>query len=152
MADIIHRIGIKAPISKVYSALASIEGLSKWWTQDTSGTSKIGEMIRFTFKNPQGEQLGQMHMQIVALEENKSVKWKCKEGPEDWIDTQFTFDLKEESGMTILNFGHRLWQQPTESMAHCSMKWAVFLMSLRQYVETGKGNPSPDDLKIDNWN
>jgi hypothetical protein len=32
------------------------------------------------------------------------------------------------------------------------MKWATFLLSLRDYVETGKGKPSPHDLKIDNWN
>ena len=37
-------------------------------------------------------------------------------------------------------------------MAHCSMKWAAFLLSLRDWVETGAGQPSPDDLKIDNWN
>jgi hypothetical protein len=32
------------------------------------------------------------------------------------------------------------------------MKWATFLLSLRELLETGKGRPSPDDLKIDNWN
>jgi hypothetical protein len=32
------------------------------------------------------------------------------------------------------------------------MKWATFLLSLRELVETGTGRPSPDDLKIDNWN
>jgi hypothetical protein len=37
-------------------------------------------------------------------------------------------------------------------MAHCSMKWATFMLSLRELVETGKGRPSPVDLKIDNWN
>ena len=37
-------------------------------------------------------------------------------------------------------------------MAHCSMKWATFLLSLKELVETGRGKPSPEDLKIDNWN
>jgi len=37
-------------------------------------------------------------------------------------------------------------------MAHCSMKWATFLLSLREFVETGTGKPSPRDIKIDNWN
>jgi hypothetical protein len=32
------------------------------------------------------------------------------------------------------------------------MKWAMFLMSLRELVETGKGKPAPGDVKIDNWN
>jgi hypothetical protein len=37
-------------------------------------------------------------------------------------------------------------------MHHCSTKWAIFLMSLKSLVEIGKGAPSPDDVKIDNWN
>jgi hypothetical protein len=53
---------------------------------------------------------------------------------------------------TILIFGHRNWKEPVDFMAHCSTKWAVFLMSLRELVETGKGKPAPEDLKIDNWN
>jgi len=31
-------------------------------------------------------------------------------------------------------------------------KWAIFLMSLKALVETGKGAPAPGDIKIDNWN
>ena len=33
MADIIHRVGIKAPISKVYAALSTVEGVAGWWTK-----------------------------------------------------------------------------------------------------------------------
>jgi len=32
------------------------------------------------------------------------------------------------------------------------MKWATFLLSLKDFVETGQGKPSPADVKIDNWN
>jgi hypothetical protein len=32
------------------------------------------------------------------------------------------------------------------------MKWATFMLSLKQLVETGTGRPSPVDFKIDNWN
>ena len=37
-------------------------------------------------------------------------------------------------------------------MHHCSTKWAIFLMSLKSLLETGKGAPHPNDVKIDNWN
>jgi hypothetical protein len=30
-------------------------------------------------------------------------------------------------------------------------RWAV-LLSLKSLVETGKGAPEPNDIKIDNWN
>jgi hypothetical protein len=80
------------------------------------------------------------------------VKWRCIEGPEEWIGTDITFELSQQDDQTIIIFGHRNWREAVEFTAHCSMKWAVFLLSLREYVETGKGKPSPHDLKIDNWN
>jgi hypothetical protein len=37
-------------------------------------------------------------------------------------------------------------------MHHCSTKWAVCLLSLKQLLETSAGAPFPRDVKIDNWN
>lgn len=73
-------------------------------------------------------------------------------GPEERGGTDITFQLSEQDGQTIVLFGHINWREAVEATAHCSMKWATFLLSLREYVETGKGKPSPHDLKIDNWN
>jgi hypothetical protein len=36
-------------------------------------------------------------------------------------------------------------------MNHCSTKWAIYLMSLKQLVETGAGAPAPHDVQISNW-
>ena len=47
---------------------------------------------------------------------------------------------------------HKDWREANEFTSHCSMKWATFLLSLKELVETGKGKPSPNDIKIDNWN
>ena len=90
--------------------------------------------------------------QSVALKPNKKIHWRVTAGPPEWIGTNITFDLTQEDGMTIVLFGHRNWKRPVEFMGHCSMKWATFLLSLRDLVEKGKGKPSPHDLKIDNWN
>jgi len=38
-----------------------------------------------------------------------------------------------------------------EFMHHCSTKWGVFLLSLKSLLETGKGSPHPNDLKLDSW-
>jgi uncharacterized protein YndB with AHSA1/START domain len=152
MPDIIHRIGIKASPAAVYQALSTIQGLAGWWTEETTGEAGVGGKITFTFRSPSGDVVGAMVMEVEALREVQSVRWRCVDGPPDWIGTHFTFDLSEQDGQTILMFGHRDWAESTESMAHCSMKWAVFLLSLKDLVLTGKGRPSPGDLKIDNWN
>ena len=91
-------------------------------------------------------------MEVQELIPEKNVRWRCIAGPDEWIGTDITFDLSQADDQTILIFGHRNWKEQVEFMAHCSMKWAVFLLSLRDYVETGKGKPSPNDMKIDNWN
>jgi uncharacterized protein YndB with AHSA1/START domain len=152
MVDIIHRIGIKSPPAKVYEAVATLKGLAHWWTEEVKGEEKIGGRIEFTFRTPAGEIKGQMIMEVQELNAAKSVRWRCVDGPPEWIGTDVTFQLALEDGQTILLFGHRNWREAVEFTSHCSMKWAVFLLSLREYVETGKGRPSPGDLKIDNWN
>ncbi|HEX7845252.1 MAG TPA: SRPBCC domain-containing protein, partial [Chitinophagaceae bacterium] len=138
--------------AKVYDAAATIKGLAGWWTEEVSGEEKIGGKIKFSFRSLTGALLGEMTMEVKKLDAGKEVRWRCVEGPEEWIGTDITFELSQQDDQVILIFGHRNWKEPIEFMAHCSMKWAVFLLSLREYVETGKGKPSPHDLKIDNWN
>jgi hypothetical protein len=36
-------------------------------------------------------------------------------------------------------------------MSHCSTKWATFLMSMKQLVETGTGAPYPQEVRVSNW-
>lgn len=152
MVDIIHRIGIKSPAADVYNALTTLEGLAHWWTEEVSGDAGLGGKIEFRFTAETGQLLGSMVMEVQGLNEREEVRWRCVEGPDEWVGTDITFRLSEQDDQTIVLFGHRNWREATESMSHCSMKWATFLLSLREYVETGKGKPSPHDLKIDNWN
>jgi len=152
MIDIIHRVGIKAPLSKVYAALSTIEGVAGWWTEETTGVSEPGGAIDFQFSSPGGERIGGMTMEVMALDPDKEVHWRCKAGPEEWIGTDVVFKLSQEDDYTIVRFGHRNWREAVEFTEHCSMKWATFLLSLKDLVETGRGKPSPHDIKIDNWN
>ena len=152
MTDIIHRVGIKAPLSNVYAALSTIEGVAGWWTTATTGVSESRETIDFEFMTPGGERIGAMAMRVVAMDPDKQVHWRCTAGPDEWIGTDVVFRLVHEDDYTIVRFGHRNWREAVEFTEHCSMKWAIFLLSLKQLVETGEGRPSPDDIKIDNWN
>ena len=93
-----------------------------------------------------------MVFELVKLEPGKKVQWRFTAGPEEWVGTDLTFDFSRDGDQTLIVFGHRNWREAVEFMAHCSMKWATFLLSLRELAETGTGRPSPDDLKIDNWN
>jgi len=152
MVDIIHRIGIKAPLAKVYEAVSTPKGIAGWWSDETTGESRQGGAITSVFHSPEGKEIGRMVYELVKLEPGKKVQWRFTAGPEEWVGTDLTFDLSRDGDQTLIVFGHRNWREAVEFTAHCSMKWATFLLSLRQLLETGKGRPSPDDLKIDNWN
>ena len=152
MVDIIHRIGIKSPPIQVYQALSSLDGLAHWWTEEVQGNDQIGGKIEFNFRSPTGTLKGNAVMEVQAPDAQNEVRWRCVDGPAEWVGTDITFQLLEQEGETIVYFGHRNWREAVEFTSHCSMKWATFLLSLREYVETGKGKPSPHDLKIDNWN
>ncbi|MCT7373728.1 SRPBCC family protein [Chelativorans salis] len=147
MPDILHRVGIKSPSpNDTYKALTTIEGLSKWWTEETQGETKADGVLQFRF-GPNGG----FDMQVLELDPTKWVLWQVIDGPEEWIGTRISFELKQEGDFTIVLFKHQGWKEPVEFMHHCSTKWGVFLMSLKSLIETGKGAPHPNDVLIDNW-
>ena len=150
MADILHRVGIKASSAKVYEALATRDGLAGWWTIDTHGESKPGGVIKFRF-SADGRELGGFDMKVLDLRPTARVLWEVIDGPPEWIGTTVSFDLRQEGEYCIVMFKHLGWKEPVEFMHHCSTKWATFLMSLKALVETGKGTPSPGDVRIGDW-
>jgi uncharacterized protein YndB with AHSA1/START domain len=152
MAYIKHRVGIKASLQQVYEAIASTEGIAGWWTEHTTGISEVGKSIVTRFLSKDGQELGSMNIEVKTSDPGKKVEWYFIDGPAEWIGTTVCFDLHEEGDYTIILFSHLDWKEEVEFKAHCSMKWAIFLLSLKELVETGKGKPSPHDIKIDNWN
>ena len=151
MVDIVHRVGIKASAAKVYAALSTVDGLARWWSQAATGSSKVGETIAFRFYKETGEEVGGFDLDVLELAPDQKVRWRVTGGPPEWVGTDIEFTLSRQDDYTIVLFAHRKWREEVEFMAHCSTKWATFLLSLRDLVETGKGKPAPDDLRISNW-
>lgn len=147
MVDILHRVGVISKVDAVYEALTTIDGLAGWWTRDTSGAAaKVGDVVKFRFTP------GGFDMKVVEVEPGAKVLWEVVDGPEEWIGTHVIWDLEQEGEYATIRFKHRGWREPVDFMHHCSTKWATYLMSLKELVETGKGRPDPDDVKIDSWN
>jgi uncharacterized protein YndB with AHSA1/START domain len=146
MPDILHKVGIRSSsLNDVYQALTTVEGLSRWWTTTTQGESKIAGVIRFRFG------AGGFDMKVLDLRPFGHVLWQVVDGPEEWIGTRISFDLRQEGDWTIVLFKHLGWKEPVEFMHHCSTKWAVFLLSLKSLLETGYGAPWPNEIKLDSW-
>ncbi|TDD96689.1 SRPBCC family protein [Actinomadura rubrisoli] len=146
MADILHRIGVeRSSPEQVYDALTTLDGLSGWWTAQTSGKTGPGDVIEFRFRE------GGFDMKVAGLDPGRLVRWDVVDGPQEWIGTSVQWDLRQDGDYTIVLFKHGDWREPVEFMHHCSTKWATFLMSLKQLLETGEGAPAPRDVKISDW-
>lgn len=135
MEKIYHHFVIKAPPAKVYEAITTLEGLRNWWTTDSTGKPEKNGELRFGFG-------GNMYnkMKVAGLTKNKSLEWKCIEGPEDWIDTTLMFRLKEDKdNQTVVDFSHNGWKTMNEFYGVCNYHWGLFMKSLKPLCETGKG-------------
>lgn len=138
-----HEVGIKASPDVVYEALTEPKQLAKWWTSDTRGESAVGSRLEFWFGDFRQE------FKVTALEPPELVRWKgTKTGVPEWAGTEISFRLKSDGNQTLVRFTHSNWAQDSDFLAHCSTKWAVFLLSLKDLLEKGKGHPAPDDLPI----
>lgn len=138
MPDILHRVGIAATPERVFGALTTLAGLRGWWISTATGEPSAGGVVDFGFCT----------MRVVAAAPGTLVHWRCVSGPAEWVDTEVTFRLRKEEGQTVVLFKHANWKEPVEFMHHCSTKWATFLLSMRDSLESAGGRPAPHDLKI----
>jgi uncharacterized protein YndB with AHSA1/START domain len=141
MPDIQHRIIINGSPKKIYHALTTAEGLSSWWTKGTKAEAVVGYVAEFPF----GDSVTKM--EILDLKPDAQVKWKCVSGPNDWLDSIITFNLEAKNDASIVRFVQHD-HKAGDFYGHCNTKWAYFLLSLKSYLETGKGSPYPDDVKF----
>jgi uncharacterized protein YndB with AHSA1/START domain len=144
MPEINHRVGIRGSLHDVYTALTTDAGLSTWWTTDTKGAGEAGSIIEFRFNG------GGPDFEVIELQPDRLVRWRHSGNmPEQWVGTGVSFELSEQEGQVFVRFRHSGWKEASDFMAHCSSKWGVFLLSLKQAIETGSGRPFPRDIHID---
>ncbi len=144
MVDIRHRIEIKGSPERVYEALATVEGLSYWWTKDVRGESEPARSLSFYFGAPEPSAV----MEVLELAAPKLVEWRCVNGPDEWVGTHVEFALEGAGDHTVMRFAHTGWREPSDFMAHCSAQWAVHLLGLKNGLEGGRATPFPEEVRV----
>ena len=160
MPNIHHNLLIGASAEKIYNAITSQEGLSAWWTPNTTAKAEINSVARFPFGNDYHKE-----MKITELSPFEMVKWNCIKGDDEWVGTNISFTIVSSNKKkllstnpeilgqieqqnvdeaTMLIFHHDNWKGYTAMFAECSYTWGQFLRSLKLLCETGKGNPFPN--------
>jgi uncharacterized protein YndB with AHSA1/START domain len=139
MPDIMHTLKIRTSPDRVYDAIATAEGIRNWWTRDAALAPKVGGAGEFGFYKRRFI----AKVTIDELEPQAGMKWRLTNSA--WPGDTIAFNLAPEGEYTRLTFAHRGFPQADRSYASATTRWAYYLMSLKQYLETGRGTPNPDD-------
>jgi hypothetical protein len=76
MPDILHKVGVKSSSANdAYKALTTLDGLSGWWTTNTTGDGEIGGVLQFRFG------AGGFDMKVLELDPTRRVLWQVVDGP-----------------------------------------------------------------------
>jgi uncharacterized protein YndB with AHSA1/START domain len=140
MIDILYKLPIKAPVADVYRAISQQDQINHWWTRDVKFSPLVGAIAEFGFGR------AGMRMEIETLEPQSKMVWKAISGPPHWSDTRVLFELEQVDSSAVLGFSHIGFKESVRNeVASTNTRWGFYLISLKSYLENGKGTPNPDD-------
>jgi uncharacterized protein YndB with AHSA1/START domain len=150
MATIYHQVWIEAPVAKVYAAIATAEGLGKWWAPHTTTVTDDGLVLA----HDPGERHGEVKLKVIDLIENERIEWEViSSHPEQspasgWMGTRILFELDErenpggwlgmeagERKLTVLEFRHSGWAEDSPFLGFCNFAWGAVLGMLKEWAE-----------------
>ena len=146
MHDIVHELTIAVPPAAVYEAITTAAGLASWWTTDCEAQPAVDSVATFGFNDHEVV----FTMRIDLLEPPELVHWECVGGPDEWVGTKVAFRIEgvdtnddgQPDGGSIVRFWHGEWEYENGLLPSSSFQWAMYLDSLRRYLETGTGSPN----------
>jgi uncharacterized protein YndB with AHSA1/START domain len=123
-------------------ALTTPEGIRNWWTRDVDLGSKVGGTGEFRFY--EGKSVTKVRVEELGPPVRVGWKTISANAPGGCEGTTIAFDLRAEGSDTVLSFAHRGFERASEGYALVNTGWAYYLVSLQQYLETGKGAPQQE--------
>jgi hypothetical protein len=139
--QILLGIDIHGGRTECRDAISTSNGLSSFWTSDSTAEPVVGSEARFGF---QGAPMGLL-FKIEKVDEG-GVGWVCVEGFPFWEGTKVFWELGDdpEANATRLLFSHSGFpeDQPDWDLASVAQTWAKVLERLKILVETGSAEPA----------
>jgi uncharacterized protein YndB with AHSA1/START domain len=134
-----HVVHIDSTPSSVWAAITEGDQLARWWsTKVTSCGAAVGARVEFTFEGPFNPV-----MEIVRIDPESDLEWRCVAGHDPWQDGTFRFNIGAlDDGRTRLRF----WQDyavelDDDAYGIYNFNWGYYLESLRLLCATGQGKP-----------
>ncbi len=148
LMDFQKTITVATTDKKVVEALTA--GVNRWWGNiDNTQTMKEGDEFSIYF-----EENTEWRFVVSKLNLNKEVHWKCiyanhsyggvKGIKEEWLNSEIKWTINQITpNDTNVHFEHIGLTPDLNCYEMCHAGWTHFVAnSLKQYLETGKGQPN----------
>ena len=132
MADILHRLNINAAPETVFDAIATPEGIRRWWTDDSTSEPEAGGVSVFKFMD--GEIV--FRMRVDEYVPGRRLSWTCLGDYDEWNGTTIAWGFEPtDDGKTVLNLAHCGWATTENEYPQCNASWGHLLHIIRDYAE-----------------
>ena len=141
--NIEHNFQILASPETVYHAITTPAGIRGWWSNNSSIAPQVGGIHQMHFAK--GDQIVTMQFKVDELQPGRRIAWTCiaNDNPA-WINTQLVFEIEGADNSVSFKFQHigfkEQWKDTPPYLATVE-GWHLFVNSLKQYSETGIGQP-----------
>lgn len=139
-------IAVNKSESEAYAAIQNFRG---WWSEEIDGkTDKLNETFFYHYKD-----IHLCKIKLVESTPDKKLIYQVLENEfnfisdkSEWVNTKLIFELTRKGKKTEIKFTHEGLVPDYECYEVCNDAWTGYINdSLRNFIETGKGNPNPKD-------
>ena len=130
--------------SEAFNAIKNFRG---WWSEDIEGsTDKLNKEFFYHYKD-----VHLTKMKLIEIVPDKKLVYQVlgnqfnfTKDKSEWINTKLIFEISEENNKTEVQFTHEGLTPEYECYNVCFDAWTkYFKSSLKNLIETGKGQPNP---------
>jgi len=134
-----RKMAVRAPVERLFDAVATPDGVRGWWTRLVSGSSDRGAALRLDFEGMDEH----IDLRVVRSRRPTEVEWRIIEHTslEEWAGTRIRFEVSGGDAASTLVFEHVGLSPKLECYDQCEAGWGHFLDSLVAFAERGQGMP-----------
>jgi hypothetical protein len=139
-------ITVNKSASEAFNAIINFRG---WWSEEIEGsTDKLKAIFFYHYKD-----IHLCKMEMIEMVPDKKLIYRVVENDfnfvkdkREWINTKLIFDISSQGAQTKVTFTHEGLVPDYECYQVCNDAWSGYIgKSLKDFIDTGKGNPNPKD-------
>lgn len=129
---------------EAFEAVTHVRG---WWSEEIEGgTAELNDEFHYHYKD-----VHRCTMKLVEVVPNQRIVWLCTDNyfeftgdKSEWIGNRISFDISGRGDQTEIRFTQTGLVPAYECYDICQNAWTKYIHhSLRDLINTGKGNPNP---------